>query len=50
MLFLIIALGTMKPATSKMFTLGSIIAIVLALMFTVIVPRMYPWGDDSNTS
>lgn len=46
MLFLIIALGVMKPATWEMFLYGSLIAIVLASFFTLLIPRMYPWGNE----
>ncbi len=46
MLFLIIALGVMKPATWEMFLYGSLIAIGLASFFTLLIPRMYPWGNE----
>ncbi len=45
MLFLIIALGVIKPSTWNTFIYGSAIAIALALFFTVLIPRMYPWGS-----
>jgi uncharacterized membrane protein len=45
MLFLIIALGVMKPTTWSMFINGSLIAIGLASFFTVLIPRIYPWGN-----
>jgi len=44
--FLIIALGVIKPTTWDMFIYGSIIAITLALFFTVYIPRLYPWGKE----
>jgi len=47
MLFLIIALGVMKPATWGMFLYGSLIAIALASFFTFFIPRLYPWGRES---
>ncbi|MEW8034063.1 MAG: DUF2269 domain-containing protein [Candidatus Thiodiazotropha endolucinida] len=46
MLFLIIALGAMKPTSWNVFIYGSLIAIVLATFFTVLIPRMYPWGSE----
>ncbi len=46
MLFLIIALGTIKPNTWEMFFYGSAIAIGLALFFTILIPRIYPWGTE----
>jgi len=49
MLFLIIALGVIKPTTWNAFIYGSILAIALASFFTVLIPRMYPWGNRSNS-
>jgi len=46
MLFLIIALGVIKPTTWDMFIYGSVIAITLALFFTLYIPRLYPWGKE----
>jgi len=48
MLFLIIALGTLKPNTWDVFLYGAVISILVATLFTVIVPRMYPWGGEAN--
>jgi len=48
MFFLIIALGVMKPTTWNTFIYGSLIAITLASLFTVLIPRMYPWGSHSE--
>lgn len=45
MLFIIIALGVIKPTTWNMFITGSLIAIGLAMFFTVLIPRIYPWGN-----
>jgi uncharacterized membrane protein len=50
MLFLIIALGVMKPTTWSMFIQGSAIAIGLALFFTLLIPRIYPWGTSEDES
>ena len=47
MLFLIIALGVIKPTTWDMFFYGSLIAIGLASFFTIFIPRLYPWGRDT---
>ncbi len=46
MLFLIIALGAIKPTTWNVFIYGSLIAVVLASFFTVLIPRLYPWGSE----
>lgn len=48
MLFLIIALGVLKPSTWDTFIYGSILAIALAAFFTVLIPRMYPWGVNRS--
>ena len=45
MVFLIIALGVLKPTTWEVFYYGAFIAIVVATLFTIIIPRMYPWGE-----
>ncbi len=42
MLFLIIALGVIKPVTWDVFVIGSLIAIAVASFFTTIIPRLYP--------
>lgn len=47
MLFLIIALGTLKPTAWEMFMYGTAISILVATTFTVVVPRLYPWGHKS---
>ena len=46
MLFLIIALGAIKPNTWDVFIYGSLIAVVLASFFTVLIPRLYPWDSE----
>ncbi len=47
MLFLIIALGVLKPSTWEVFIYGSVISIIAATILTVLVPRMYPWGGHT---
>jgi uncharacterized membrane protein len=44
MLFLIIALGVLKPNTWEVFLYGVIISVAVATLLTLIVPRLYPWG------
>jgi len=46
MLFLIIALGTMQPTNWMLFFAGSIAAIAVATLLTL-VPRLYPWGSEA---
>jgi fumarate reductase subunit D len=45
---LIIAQGAIKPTTWTMFLAGSIVAIVLATLLTNIIPRLYPWGSETE--
>ncbi len=44
-LFLIVALGALKPETWTLFAVGSVGALTIAAALTVYVPRMYPWGN-----
>lgn len=39
--FLIVALGAMRPSTWAVFTVGAIIAVVVAAGLTLVLPRMY---------
>jgi uncharacterized membrane protein len=45
MLFLIVALGALRPDTWTLFFAGSVLAIVLAAFLTILVPRLYPWNS-----
>ncbi len=45
MLFLIIALGVLKPDTWTVFFYGAFISIAVATILTIVIPRMYPWGE-----
>lgn len=45
MVFLIVFLGVVKPATWSAFFYGASIAIALALFFTFFIPKLYPWGS-----
>jgi hypothetical protein len=47
MLFLITALGVIQPASWTLFFAGSLAAVVLATLLTVVVPRLYPWGSTA---
>ncbi len=42
-LFLIIALGAIQPTTWTLFFAGSLVAVVLATLLTLVIPRLYPW-------
>ena len=43
-LFLIIALGTIKPNSWQLFIMGTIIALVIAIILTIYIPKLYPWS------
>ncbi len=47
-LFLIVALGTMQPASWTPFFAGAFAAIVIATILTIVVPRLYPWGSGKH--
>jgi uncharacterized membrane protein len=47
MLFLIIALGVIRPTAWTLFFAGSFAAIALATLLTVIIPRLYPWNLEA---
>jgi hypothetical protein len=47
-LFLIVALGAMRPDTWTLFIAGSVAAVAIASFLTIYVPRLYPWGIESE--
>lgn len=44
LLFLIVALGSIKPNTWTLFVVGLALAILVAAALAVFIPRLYPWG------
>jgi len=46
MLFVIVALGALKPETWTLFAMGSVIALAITTTLTVYVPRLYPLGSE----
>jgi hypothetical protein len=42
-LFVIVALGAMRPETWTLFAIGTTIALVSAAMLTFVIPRLYPF-------
>jgi Predicted integral membrane protein (DUF2269) len=42
-LFVIVALGAMRPNTWTLFVIGTAWALVAAAMLTVVIPRLYPF-------
>jgi uncharacterized membrane protein len=45
-LFLIVALGATQPTTWTLFFAGSLAAVALATLMTIVIPRLYPWGSE----
>lgn len=50
MLFLIVALGAIKPDTWALFVVGAGAAMLIAAILTIYVPKLYPWGTQPTTS
>jgi uncharacterized membrane protein len=48
MLFLIIALGAIKPDNWTLFLVGAVAAVSIATLLTVSIPRLYPWDSDAG--
>jgi uncharacterized membrane protein len=47
-LFVIVALGTIKPDTWTLFFVGSVLSILIATALTIVVPKLYPWGIEAE--
>jgi hypothetical protein len=47
-LFLIVALGVIKPDSWALFIVGSVVAILIATFLTLYIPRLYPWGTAAK--
>lgn len=47
MLFLIVLLGAMQPATWTTFLVGALAAIATATVLTLAIPRLYPWTVEA---
>ena len=48
LLFVIVALGAIRPNTWALFLAGTVLAAVAATVLTVAIPRMYPWRSDPS--
>jgi hypothetical protein len=42
-LFVIVALGAMRPNTWALFVMGLVLAVVAATVLTLVIPRLYPF-------
>jgi hypothetical protein len=45
-LFVIVALGAMRPNTWTLFAAGALLALVAAAILTLVIPRLYPFELD----
>ena len=48
MLFLIVALGTIRPTTWTLFLVGFTAALLLASALTIYIPKLYPWRESGD--
>jgi hypothetical protein len=44
-LFLIVALGAIRPTSWTLFVVGTVVAVVIATVLTLSIPKLYPWGE-----
>lgn len=44
-LFLIVALGAIRPTSWTLFMVGTVVAVVIATVLTLSIPKLYPWGE-----
>jgi uncharacterized membrane protein len=48
-LFVIVALGAARPTTWRLFTVATVLAVLVAAVLTMVVPRLYPsLGDERS--
>ena len=48
-LFVIVALGAMRPNTWTLFVAGTLLALVAAAILTVVMPRLYPFDPPQSS-
>ena len=48
MFMVIISLGAMKPSTWTHFFVGIILAISIATLLTLVLPKLYPWDTSAK--
>lgn len=49
-LFVIVALGAMRPNTWALFAIGTTLALMAAAILTLVIPRLYPFELDERRS
>ncbi|HSE05058.1 MAG TPA: DUF2269 family protein [Methylomirabilota bacterium] len=47
-LFVIVALGAMRPDTWTLFTAGTLLALLAAATLTLVIPRLYPFESGQR--
>jgi len=47
-LFLIVALGALKPNSWSLFVIGSFVAVAISAAMTIFIPRLYPWTANQK--
>jgi hypothetical protein len=48
-LFVIVALGAMRPNTWTLFAAGTLLAVVAATILTLVIPRLYPFEPGPSS-
>jgi predicted integral membrane protein DUF2269 len=48
-LFVIVALGAMRPNTWTLFATGTLLALVAAAILTLVIPRLYPFEPGQSS-
>jgi uncharacterized membrane protein YecN with MAPEG domain len=48
-LFVIVALGAMRPNTWMLFAAGTLLALVAAAILTLVIPRLYPFEPGQSS-
>jgi uncharacterized membrane protein len=48
-LLVIVMLGALRPDTWLVFGIGAAVALMVAFVLTMVVPRLYPWAPDAGS-
>jgi hypothetical protein len=48
LLFVIVALGAIKPNSWTLFIAGAGAAILITAALAVYIPKLYPWGEETG--
>jgi hypothetical protein len=47
-LTMIVSLGVLRPSDWTQFAIGTALAIAAASLLNYVIPRLYPWGADTE--